>query len=320
MIEVHERISLRSVVVRTAARAVVRPVLRFWPSEGPLGPAMELIDIAARALPRLPSTTVEQVTGEGWTAEVVRARDARPGRAAIVYFHGGAFLFCGLATHRRIVERLALRTGLPVMSVAYRQRSSHFVETSVSDCVDAVNWLVDRGYDAAQMVLVGDSAGGHLAFAVAMEAGAQDVGVAGVVGLSPWLEFDNAERCRHANARRDHYIPTFRLDRIARQVTGKQILDPQLSPVNRELGDLPPALLVCAADEILRFDAELMHERLDAAGVPVALHVWKGQVHAFPVLGHLLPESSAALDLVATFVGEVLGVRRLRAMPRVTAC
>ncbi|MBD8871094.1 alpha/beta hydrolase [Nocardioides donggukensis] len=309
MIEIHDRTSLRSVAVRVAARAVVRPVLSLWPVEGPLGPARHVVEVGARALPRLRSTTVEHVQGDGWTAELVRPRGAEPGREALVYFHGGAFLFCGLATHRRIVERLSLRTGLPVLSVAYRQRSSHFVETSVSDCTDAVNWLVERGYDPGRMVLVGDSAGGHLAFTVAMEAGAQGLGVAGVVGLSPWLDFDNSVRRTHANARRDAYIPTFRLDRIARQVTGKQILEPSLSPVNRDLDDLPPALLVCAADEVLRCDAELMTERLDAAGVPVDLHVWRGQVHAFPVLAHLLPESSAALDLVSSFVADALGVR-----------
>ena len=317
--EIHERTSLRSVAVRVGARAVVRPLLSYFPVEGPIAPARHLVDVACRALPRLPATRFERVAGEGWTAELVTARDAEPGRAALVYFHGGAFVFCGLATHRRIVERLALRTGLPVLSVAYRQRSTSYVDTSVSDCVEAVNWLIQRGYDPGRLVLAGDSAGGHLAFTVAMEAAAQGLGVAGVVGLSPWLELDNSERRNHANARRDHYIPTFRLDRIAHQITGRPILDPDLSPVNRDLADLPPALLVCAADEVLRFDAELMAERLDAAGVPASLHIWKGQVHAFPVLGNLLPESAAALDLVSGFVGEVLGARRLRSVPHQTA-
>lgn len=319
VIEMHERTSLRSVAVRVGARTVVRPLLSVWPVEGPLGPLRHTIDLAARALPRLPSTTYERVEGDGWSAELVRPRGCDQGQDALVYFHGGAFLFCGLGTHRRIVERLALRTGRPVLSVAYRQRSSHFVETSISDCVEAVNSMVERGYDPGRMVLVGDSAGGHLAFSVAMEAGAQGVGVAGVVALSPWLEFDNTERRGHVNARRDHYIPTFRLDRIARHVTGKQILEPSLSPVNRVLTDLPPALLVCAADEVLRFDAELMAQRLDASGVPVSLHIWKGQVHAFPVLAHLLPESRAALDLVEGFVSDVLGGRHLHAVPEVAA-
>ena len=158
------------------------------------------------------------------------------------------------------------------------------------------------------------SAGGHLAFSVAIEAVAQGVDLGGIVGLSAWLDFDNSARRRHRNAFRDDFIPTFRLDRVARMVTGLSALDPEHSPVNRDLEGLPPTLLICGFDEVLRHDAELMAERLDAAGVPVVLHLWKGQVHAFPVLGHLLPESSAALDQVAGFVEDALAVRRLSAV------
>ncbi len=314
MIEVHERTSCRSLAVRAVTRGVVRPVLGFFPVRGPMAPFKAAVDLGAALLPRLPSTTFEHISGDGWTAELVTTRDVDPAEGAIVYFHGGAFVFCGLATHRRIVERLAVRTGLPVLSVAYRQLPTHRVETSVADCVEALNWMTEQGFDAAQIVLAGDSAGGHLAFSVAIEAAAQGVDLGGVVGLSPWLDFDNTARRRHRNAWRDDFIPTFRLDRVARMVTGLSALDPEHSPVNRPLVGLPPALLICGFDEVLRHDAELMAERLDAAGVPVALHLWKGQVHAFPVLGDLLPESSAALDQVAGFVEDALGVRRLRAV------
>ncbi len=302
MIEVHARHSRRSALVRIGSRAVVRPVLGFYPSGGPAAPLLDLVELGARAIPRLPGTVVEHVHGGDWTAELVSPRDAVPGQAAIVYFHGGAFVMCGLATHRRIAERLALRTGLPVLSVAYRQRNRGRLDTSISDCAAAVDWLVDRGYDPTRLVLAGDSAGGHLAFAVALAARDRDVRTAGVVALSPWLDFDNSARRRHRNALRDDFIPTYRLQRVAHQVTGSRVLDPAMSPVNADLRDLPPVLIMCAAGEVLRHDAELMTARLDKAGVPVELHIWEGQVHAFPVLAHLLPESRAALDRVADFV------------------
>ncbi|QIX28378.1 alpha/beta hydrolase [Nocardioides sp. JQ2195] len=315
MIEVHQRDSLRSVVVGTAAKAVARPFMRWFPVSGPIAPLRHSIDLGARLAPRHRDTRHETISGEGWTGELVAPRGASSGPGAIVYFHGGAFVFCGLATHRRIVEHLALRTGLPVLSVAYRQHDKALVDQSIADCVDATNWMVERGFDPDQLVLAGDSAGGHLAFAVALEAAGQGIALAGVVGLSPWLEFDNTERRNHENARRDHYIPSRRLDAIARLVTGKPIHDPAMSPVNRDLAKLPPTMIICAADEILRYDAELMTQRLQRAGVSVTTHIWEGQVHAFPVLGDLLPESSGAIDLVADFVQQRIGSRpRLRAV------
>lgn len=316
MIESHHGNSVRSQVVGAAAKVVAKPVLRWTPVNGPVAPVRHGLDLGARLTPRNRRTRVEKVTGNGWHGELVSSKDARPGTGAIVYFHGGAFVFCGLATHRRIVEHLALRTGLPVLNVAYRQHGRAKLEQSIVDCVDATNWMIDRGFDPERLVVAGDSAGGHLAFAVALEATGQHIPLAGVVGLSPWLEFDNTERRNHVNPRRDHYIPMARLETVARTVTGKPILEPTLSPVNRELAGLPPTLLICAADEILRYDTEIMNERLERAGVPVTTHVWEGQVHAFPVLGDLTPESSHAVDLISAFVRERVGVRTtLRSVP-----
>jgi len=310
VIQVHARRSCRSRLVRIGSRAVVRPLLGFYPATGPVAPLIDLIEVGFRAVPRLSTTEFEPVDAGEWSAELVTAKGAAPGQAAIVYFHGGAFVMCGLATHRRIAERLAERTGLPVLSVAYRQRSRGRIHTSIRDCVAAVNWLIDRGFDPARLVLAGDSAGGHLSFAVALAAAAEGIQVAGVVALSPWLDFDNSVRRRHRNALRDDFIPTYRLQRVARQVTGTRQIDPSLSPVNADLRGLPPALIMCAAGEVLRHDAELMTERLDKAGVPVELHIWEGQVHAFPVLANLLPESRAALDRIAQFVTSVVAATR----------
>ncbi len=306
MIEVHARFSNRSRLIRLGARTFVRPALGLWPSVRVAAPFLNLLDVGMRALPRLTDTRVEAVDGGDWAAELIDASSSEEGRGAIVYFHGGAFVMGGLGTHRRIAERVAQGTGLPVLSVAYRQHGRGHVETSIADCVAAVNWLIDRGVEPDRIVLAGDSAGGHLAFAVALAAGADGVRLAGIVALSPWLEFDNSRRRRHRNARRDDFIPAHRLQRAAHLVTGTTEIDPSRSPVNASLKGLPPVLMVCAADEVLRCDAELMAERLDKAGVPVQLHIWEGQVHAFPVMADLLPEGMAAIDRIVAFTELVI--------------
>src|SRR3546814_16522284 len=84
--------------------------------------------------------------------------------------------------------------------------------------------MIRRGFSSEELVLAGDSAGVHLAFAVALEATAQGITPAGIVGLSPWLEFDNNERRNHPHFRRDHYIPPRLLEAIARMITGNRTL------------------------------------------------------------------------------------------------
>ena len=74
------------------------------------------------------------------------------------------------------------------------------------------------------------------------------------------------------------------------------------SPINADLHCLPPTLLLCAESEVLRLDSERMAERLARADVPVTLQVWEGQIHAFPVLCDLTPESLAACREIEQFI------------------
>jgi acetyl esterase/lipase len=307
LIELHEGGSVRSRVVGVGSRVVLRSVLGFWPVTGPLAPAMRLIDVAAKALPGHCSVSRTRVHGHGWSADLFRPQGVDRGDAAIVYFHGGAFLFAGTATHRRLAERLALETGHPVLSVAYRHLPETTVSGSVDDAVAAVNWMLDQGYDPSRLIVAGDSAGGHLAFVVARTAAEHGLRLGGLVAISPWLEFDNTERRLHRNAWRDLMIPTFRLDRIAQHVVGAAVVDPALSPLNQRVDDLPPTLLIASGSEVLLLDAEKMERQLDEAGVPVELHVWPGQVHCFPVLARILPESREAIYLMAEFVVAAVG-------------
>jgi acetyl esterase/lipase len=298
--------SRRSDIVHVVSKAVARPTLKYFPLSGPATKLMPLLDRTAALLPRLSHTMHEPIVARTWRGELVAPFDGPSSDGAILYLHGGAFLMCGMATHRRIVERLAQRTGMTVLSVDYRQLPTGRLHDAIEDCEDAFRWLVRTGHPASKIVIAGDSAGGHLAFATALRIRDDGAGTpAGIVGLSPWLDFDHMAKIRHHNACRDAYIPARRLRKVARMVVGDH---PELhhSPVNADLEGLPPSLIICGEDEVLRCDAELMADRLAAAGVPATLQIWEGQVHAFPVLTDLTPESREALEEVVVFVKETV--------------
>lgn len=302
MIEHRLGTSRRSDVVHLVSKVVARPTLKYFPLSGPCTKLMPVLDRSANLIPRLSQVVHKPVVGRTWRGEIVTPLDGATSDGAVLYLHGGAFLMCGMATHRRIVERLAQRTGMPVLSVDYRQLPIGRLHDSIDDCQEAFRWLVRQGHPASKIVLAGDSAGGHLAFATALRIRDEGpAGPAGIIGMSPWLDFDHMAKVRHHNARRDAYIPARRLRKVARLVVGDH---PELhhSPVNADLAGLPPSLIICGEDEVLRCDAELMAERLAAADVPTTLQIWEGQVHAFPVLSDLTPESREALEEVVVFI------------------
>jgi acetyl esterase/lipase len=301
VVDQRTEVSLRARLTFTAARLMLRPLLTHWPltTWGML--PLPLVEAAASLLPTPSRVTYEHVEFAGFSGEWVRPDDA--GDGVVLYFHGGAFVTCGVATHRHAVSRIAQACGRPVLSVAYRQLPTVRLSGSVDDCLSVYRAVLDQGVDPARIVLAGDSAGGYLAFATALAAAQEGLpGPSGIVALSPWLDFDCAAKLSHPNADRDAYAPASRLPALTKLLGVDPVADPRLSVVNGELGGLPPVLLIAAESEMLRCDAELMADRLAAADVPVTLQIWTGQVHAFPVLGDLLPESTAAIQEIGDFV------------------
>ncbi|MER7454407.1 alpha/beta hydrolase [Nocardia beijingensis] len=299
--------SAQSRLLLATCMGVVRPVLRTFPvtkATIPLGAAT--VDGLARLRPQPHGVDREQVTLHRMRLEIIRPAGASRAlrHGAVLYMHGGGFAICNTRSHRPVAASLARRTGLPVINVEYRQLPRTRISDSVRDCLVAYRWLLRHGADPARIVFAGDSAGGYLTFATALLAVESGLpGPAGLVGLSPLLDLDYGAKRDYVNVARDPYIPLSALEavvRIGAEVDGA--LDPILSPVNAALSALPPVLLVAAEDEVLRFDSELMAQRLTAAGVPNALELWRGQVHAFMSIAPNLPESRAALARVAQFV------------------
>ncbi|RJO77311.1 alpha/beta hydrolase [Nocardia panacis] len=298
-------------VLLAACQNLVRPALRAVPiTEGAIRIGAAVIDGLAELRPQPRGVDREQVTLKDIRLEILRPSGASRAlrHGAVLYMHGGGFAVCGLATHRPIAAALARRTGLPVVNVDYRQLPDRRIPESVDDCLTAYRWLLSHGTDPKRIVFAGDSAGGYLSFATALRA--VEAGLpapAGIVGLSPLLDLDYTAKRDYMNATRDPYIPLSALAAVVRMGAEENgHLDPDLSPVNMPLAAMPPVLMIAAEDEILRYDCELMSERLNAAGVPNALEIWRGQVHAFMAIMPNLPEGRAALARVTRFVRECL--------------
>lgn len=298
----------RTRLVTRLLRVFVKPFLALysrWPGlPWPYG----LVDRLAFWIPALPGTTRRPLRLPDCRAELLHARDAANDRV-LLHMHGGAFLVCGLRTHRMLASTLSAATGAAVLNVGYRVLPKAPISSSVEDGLSAYQWLLDQGYRAEQIVLSGDSAGGYLALMLALAV--RDEGLprpAGVVALSPLTDFDNTAKLAHPNAELDPLFPKRALraiatvaDRTDARVNLHGERGPRISPVDSDLRGLPPVLIQVGSTELLLPDAELMAERLGAAGVPVHLQIWRGQPHVFQAAAALLPEARAACHEIGEF-------------------
>ncbi|HEU0192240.1 MAG TPA: alpha/beta hydrolase [Mycobacterium sp.] len=293
---IHHRHSPQSTAVSVASRLIVKNAVRAWAIQPNLRWPFESVDRIAGLLPRRGRT--ERVQLENCVAEWVRPADPSSTRA-ILYLHGGAFLTCGLNTHRSLVTRLSRAADAGVLNVAYRMLPEHGISDAIDDCLSGLRWLHRRGYDQDSIVVAGDSAGGYLAFMTALAAEAERFGApAGVAAVSPFTDPDPAGKLGHRNARRCSMFPSAALSVFARYLSRAGIV----SPVDADLSSLPPVTIHASSDELLLPDAELMAQRVAAAGVSCELHLWDGQIHDFPIAADVLPEGRRAIRYLGDFV------------------
>lgn len=297
------------------AMLTIRPTVTV----GSLAPRLPwpwgLVDLAARVMRPAPGTVRATIGLTNCTAQLVRAAGVLPAdgqRRVILYMHGGAFLTCGANSHGRLVTALSKFADSPVLVVNYRMIPKHSVGQAIEDCQDAYNWLRLKGYEPEQIVLAGDSAGGYLSLALAEKLHLDGELPAAVVTMSPLFEIDNEHRAQHPNIHSDVMFPPkafHALVELIEKAAERHLVDGEPEKVYEPLDHiepgLPRTLIHVSGSEVLLNDARKAAHMLAAAGVPVEVRVWPGQMHVFQLAAPAVKEATRSLRQIGDYIREV---------------
>lgn len=297
-----------------AARATIHPALSIG-SYVPHAPwPWGILDLAARAMLPPPGTIRATVGLPNCTAQLIRASGVRPVDGAgrvVLYLHGGAFLACGANTHGRLVTDLSRYADAPAMVVNYRLLPKHSIGQALDDCLDAYRWLRHSGYDAEQIVLAADSAGGYLSLALAERLLDDGERPAAIVAMSPLAQLDKTAKQAHPNVTTEAMFPAkvFNAftDIIAKAAKGRVVdgrPEQVFEPLDHVEPGLPRTLIHVSGSEVMLHDARLAARTLAAAGVPVELRIWPGQAHVFQLAAPVVPEASNSLRQIGEYIRE----------------
>jgi acetyl esterase/lipase len=231
----------------------------------------------------------------------------------ILHIHGGGFVVGQADARASVHQALALELDCAIVTVEYRLAPETPFPGTVEDCYAALAWLFEQpqavGVDLERVGVMGESAGGGLAAALALLA--RDRGkypLAFQHLLYPMLDDrTSADPTLDAHAYAGEFILTPHNNRYGwRSLLGVEPgsagVSPYAAPARAEsLEGLPPTFLFSGAldlflDEDVEFARRLIH-----AGVPVELHVYPGAFHGFDavldadVSNRARRDSSAAL-------------------------
>ncbi len=309
---VHEKYSLRARLLQRGARLFVKPLMAWMPLNDRTLATLRRIDQLSARGPRSRYVQPYQFELGGVRVESMTHRYGPSSDMTVLYLHGGGFFSCGIETHRRACERLALYTGGQVISVDYVQMPEGHVADSVQDAISAYEALLEMVEHPDKIVVAGDSAGGYLTMKIAELATRRGLTPpAAVLTFSPLLSLDferDDKDIARVSRMRDAYLPKRRIALVReRWVPEGSSIEGYASPLLATKYINSPAFFVAAEDELLRPEVEAMALQLAERGVDVETHLWRGQVHAFPVMVDVIPESRQALKLAADFARRAVG-------------
>jgi acetyl esterase/lipase len=174
----------------------------------------------------------------------------------------------------------------------------------LDDCLIAYRWLLSKGIAPQQIVMAGDSEGGHIMLSALLRLRDAELPLpAAAIGISPNTDSTCSGKSMRSNAHRDAVLsPIFARRMMHHYVGGHSLKDPDLSPLVADLHNLPPMLIQAGADEILLDDSRRFSDCARSAGVDLTLEIWPNMWHCWHYWVPELPEANQAIEHIARFV------------------
>lgn len=294
-----------------ASRIFVRPTLWLLPLHTPLGVLgyrfTQVVACRMWFAPMLPSMKVDAPGPRGRTIGEWVGGQAEPGARVIYYIHGSGYISCSPWTHRGLVSELSRRLCRPAYAVRYRRAPKYRFPAAHDDILNGYLWLIDQGHTARDIIVMGDSAGGHLALGLCGQL--RELGVdqpAALIGFSSVVD----PTWQLATAHNAHVWDQFISANTGRRITQTYFVDtdfsdPRLDVLATVGPDLPPMLLQAGGSEVLASDSQHFAAALRATGGRCELELWPGMFHVFQMGYPRLSEARSALDSVERFVENI---------------
>ncbi len=255
----------------------------------------------AREIPPLPPTTttseIRSVPGRDGAPDVpvrvYRPAAASPQVPAVLWIHGGGYLFGSGLTEDARLNGWAERLGCAVVSVEYRLSPEHPYPAPLEDCYAALHWTATEsglGVDPARIVIVGQSAGGGLAAGLALLARDRgEVAVAYQLLIYPMIDDRNTTSSSHLDA----VVWSRGANALGWRAYlgtgyGEGDVPVYAAPARAtDLRGLPRTFVGVGTLDVFRDEDISYALALLAAGVETELHVYPGAPHGFESIAPL---------------------------------
>ncbi|MGN0448526.1 MAG: alpha/beta hydrolase fold domain-containing protein [Acutalibacteraceae bacterium] len=215
----------------------------------------------------------------------------------IMYFPGGAFVNQPTQEHFDFIEKLHIKTGLPITMCVYPKATNYTCDESYAKAKMLYGSYLSSG-NIKHIYFMGDSSGGNFALSLAMQLSEDEVlQPEKLVLLSPWvdLSMENEEMENYTEA--DVMLGIPGLKYIGQIWAGERnVKDPIVSPLYGSFLHLGEITILVGTREIFYPDIMLLCDRLKTDKADFKLIVKEGMNHVYPLFP--ITEAQEALQLI----------------------
>ncbi|HII82118.1 MAG TPA: alpha/beta hydrolase [Ferroplasma sp.] len=241
-----------------------------------------------------------------------RMYDDANSKSAIVYYHGGGFLFGNIETHDNYCRFLARESKVKIISVEYRLAPEHKFPDAFNDAYDSFQYIYRKRREfgiEGHIGVGGDSAGANLSAALCLKC--RDEGSempAMQILFYPSLAPDNFSRSFMEYS--DNYVITGKMIQFFGSMYSrdmKDLINPYFSPlVADDFSNLPPAIIITNEYDPLRDPEETYVKKLRQAGVKAVGIRGIGMIHGSATDFEISEGARNIVKMVARIVPDYL--------------
>jgi epsilon-lactone hydrolase len=219
----------------------------------------------------------------------------------VLYLHGGAYVTTFVRLHWDFLAALIADTGCTITTPDYPLAPAQSYKEAFEMVVPIYHQLL-LSVQPDDLILMGDSAGGGFALALAQKIKLDNMPQPGrIILLSPWLDLtlSNPEIARLDAA--DPFTGVDGLLLAGKAYAGGE--DPGcylLSPINGPLEGLGKISIFVGTKEILVADTRRLKALMEAKGVIIDYHEYKDMTHVWMLLH--FPESRRARRMISALL------------------
>lgn len=219
----------------------------------------------------------------------------------ILYFPGGAYTLSANRAHWSIVERFAQEAQCDITLINYPLAPENTCLNTVGTALKVYEHFCKNS--EAEMILMGDSAGGGLALSLA-----QQIQEAGnlpepdkLVLFSPWLDVSMEVSSSTDLERYDLLLSKEALKVAGRRYSGKlDLKDSLCSPLYGSCYNIGEIALFTGTKDILHEQATWMRKSFVANRRQISYYEYKGMQHVWVLFP--IPEAEHALNIAVSFI------------------